>query len=91
MIVTVDGGLDKNLRQTKTINYAIDYFNEQDLDVYFVGTNARGQSVFSQVEKGMSNFRVEQSDFFSQWMGGKMQIELEKPAVINFKAKHVQK
>ena len=55
MNITVDGGLDKNLRYTNTINCAIDCFNENDLDAYFVATNAPGQSAFNQVERRMSN------------------------------------
>ena len=40
MIVTVEGGPDKNPRHRKTIEYAIDYFLSQDLDAFFLATNA---------------------------------------------------
>ena len=54
MIVTVDGGLDENPRYANTINWAIDYLNEHDLDAYFVVTNAPARSAFNRVEKRMS-------------------------------------
>ena len=47
MIVSVDGGSDENLRYENTINYSIEYFVENDLDVFFLETNALGQSVFN--------------------------------------------
>ena len=40
MIVTVDGCSDENPRYTKTIECAIDYFLSQDLDAFFLATNA---------------------------------------------------
>ena len=39
MIVTVDGSPDENPRYANTINCAIDYFNEHDLDAHFVATD----------------------------------------------------
>ena len=54
MIVTVDGGLDENPRYANTINCAIDYLNEHDLDAYFVITNAPARSAFNRVERRMS-------------------------------------
>ena len=68
MIVTVDGDPDENPR---FINCAIDYFNEYNLDAYFVATNAPGKSAFNQVEPRMSNLSKELSgvilphDYFS--------------------------
>ena len=44
MIVTADGGPDENLRYSKTIEYAIDYFNTYDLDAFPSATNAPGRS-----------------------------------------------
>ena len=35
--------------------------------------------------------KPEYSDFFSQWKGGKMKIQLEKPAVNNLKVYEWQK
>ena len=40
MIVTVDGGPDENPRHTKTIECATDYFLIQDLEAFFLATNA---------------------------------------------------
>ena len=51
MIVTVDGGLDENPRYEKTINCSIKYFVENDLDAFFLATNAPGRSAFSRVER----------------------------------------
>ena len=39
MIVTVDGGPDENPRYKNTINCAIEYFVENDLDAFFLATN----------------------------------------------------
>ena len=40
MTVTVDGGPAKKSRHRKTIECAIDYFLSQDLDAFFLATNA---------------------------------------------------
>ena len=40
MIVTVEEGPDENFKYTKTIACAIDYFLSQELDVFFLATNA---------------------------------------------------
>ena len=50
MTVTVNGGPDENLRYEKTINCSIRYFVENDLDAFFLATNARGRSAFNRVE-----------------------------------------
>ena len=47
MIVTVDGGPDKNPGYTKTIECAIDYFLSQNLAAFFLATNAPGRSAFN--------------------------------------------
>ena len=47
MIVTVDGGPDENPRYTKTVEFRINYFTTQDLDAFFLVTNAPGKSAFS--------------------------------------------
>ena len=58
-----------------TINCATEYFNEHDLDVYFLTTNAPGQSAFNQVERRMSNLSKELSgvilshDYFGTHLG----------------------
>ena len=61
MIVTVDGGPDKNSRHRKTIECAIDYFLSQDLDAFFLATNAPGRSAFNRVERRMVKFSKELS------------------------------
>ena len=61
MIVTVDGGPDENPRYTKTIECAIDYFNTQGLDAFFIATNAPGRSAFDRVECRMVKFSQELS------------------------------
>ena len=53
MIVTVDGGPDKNPGYTKTIECAIDYFLSQNLAAFFLATNAPGRSAFNWVERRM--------------------------------------
>ena len=47
MIVTVDGGPDENPRYTKTIERVINYFTTQDLDAFFLATNAPERSAFN--------------------------------------------
>ena len=61
MIVTVDGGPGENPRYSNTINCAIEYFCEHNLDAYFVATNAPGRSAFNHVERRMSNLSKELS------------------------------
>ena len=61
MIVTVDGGPDGNPRYTKAIEWAVDYFLSQDLDAFFLATNAPGRSAFNLVERGMVRFNKELS------------------------------
>ena len=53
MIVTVDGGPDKNPRYTKTIKCAIDYFLSQNLAPFFLATNAPARNAFNWVERRM--------------------------------------
>ena len=61
MIVTVDGDPDENPRYAKTIECAIDYFLSQDLDAFFLATNAPGRSAFNRVERRMVKFSKELS------------------------------
>ena len=51
MAVTVDGSLDENSRYKKTIEYTINYFTTQDLDGFFLVTNASGRSAFNRIER----------------------------------------
>ena len=44
MIVTVDRGPDENPRHTKKIECTIDYFLSQNLDAFFLATNASGSA-----------------------------------------------
>ena len=50
MIVTVDGGLGENPRYTRTIECVIDSFTTQDLDAFFLATNAPGRSAFNRIK-----------------------------------------
>ena len=59
MIVTVVGSPDENPRYTKTIECAIDYFLSQDLDEFFLATNALGRSAFNRSERRMVKFNKE--------------------------------
>ena len=59
MIVPVDGCFDENPRYTKTIECAIDYFLSQDLDEFFLATNALGRSAFNRSERRMVKFNKE--------------------------------
>ena len=59
MIVTVDGSPDENPRYTKTVECAIGYFLSQDLDAFFLGTNAPVRSAFNRVERRMVKFSKE--------------------------------
>ena len=61
MIVTVDGCSDENPRYTKTIECAIDYFLSQDLDAFFLATNALSRSAFYRAERRMVKFSKELS------------------------------
>ena len=61
MIVTVDGGPDKNPRYTKTIECVINCFITQSLDAFFLATNAPGRNAFNRVEQRMVKFSQEMS------------------------------
>ena len=61
MIFTVDGGPDENPRYAKTIECAMDYFLSQDLDAFFLATNAPGKSAFNRVERRTVKFSKELS------------------------------
>ncbi|XP_055542900.1 uncharacterized protein LOC129728479 [Wyeomyia smithii] len=54
IIVTVDGRPDENPRFAKSIEVAIHHFCSNDLDAYFVATNAPGRSAFNPVERRMA-------------------------------------
>ena len=51
MMVTVDGSLDENSRYKKTIELAINYFTTQDLDGFFLVTNASERSALNRIER----------------------------------------
>ena len=53
MIVSVDGGSNENLNYGNTINYSIEYFLRNDLDAFFLATNAPGQSAFNRAKHRM--------------------------------------
>lgn len=50
MIVTADGGPEKSLRYSNTINCTTGNFADPDLDAFFVATNAPGRKTFNRVE-----------------------------------------
>ena len=50
----MDGGPDENPHYQKTIECAIDYFSENDLDALFLAANAPGKSAFNRVERCMA-------------------------------------
>ena len=61
MIVTVDGGPDKNQRYTKTIKCGTNCFITQGLDAFFLATKAPERSAFIRVEQRMVKFSQEMS------------------------------
>ena len=61
MIVTVGGGPDENPWYTKTIECTNDYLLSQDLDAFFLATNAPGKSAFNRVERRLVKFSKELS------------------------------
>lgn len=50
----VDGGPDQNPHNAKVISAAIDQFEQHNLDILIVVTNAPGRSCFNQVERRMA-------------------------------------
>ena len=63
MIVAVDEGPDENSRYEKTVNCLIKHFVENDLDAFFLATNAPDSSAFNPVERRMVKLNKE-------WSGG---------------------
>ena len=61
MIVTVDGGPNENPRYSNNICCAIEYFFKNDLDAYFLATNAPGRSTINRVERRMYTLSKELS------------------------------
>ena len=59
MTVMVDKSPDENPRYPKTIEFSIDYFLSQDLDAFFLATNAPGRGAFNRVERRMVKFSQE--------------------------------
>ena len=62
MMITIDGGLDENLRHKKTVTCAITYFKSYDLDVLFIATNAPNRSAFNRCERRMAPVSKHWSD-----------------------------
>jgi hypothetical protein len=54
LITTTDGGPDENPRYDKVVNVAIHHFLDNDLDAFFVATNAPGRSAYNRVERRMA-------------------------------------
>ena len=61
MIFMVNGGPDENHRYAKTNECAMDYFLSQDLDAFFLATNAPAKSAFNRVERRTVKFSKELS------------------------------
>ena len=61
MTVTVDEGPDENSRYEKTVNCLIKHFVENDLDAFFLATNAPDSSAFNPVERRMVKLNKELS------------------------------
>ena len=53
-VIICDGGPDENPRYSKTIECAIEQFQEHNLDALFIATNAPGRSAFNRVERRMA-------------------------------------
>ena len=54
MVMTVGWGPDENTRHKKTISCAVDYFNTNDLEVFFLVTNTPGCSTLNRVKRKMA-------------------------------------
>ena len=54
VVITVDGGPDKNPRFPKTIAAATGVFKRLDLDCLFMASEAPGNSAFNYVERRMA-------------------------------------
>ena len=54
LVITVDGGPDENPRYQKVIETAVYHFVQNNLDAYFIATNAPGRSAFNRVERRMA-------------------------------------
>ena len=54
LVITVDGGPDENPRYQKVIETAVYHFMQNNLDAYFIATNAPGRSAFNRVERRMA-------------------------------------
>ncbi|BFZ05261.1 hypothetical protein BsWGS_08300 [Bradybaena similaris] len=54
LIMSVGGGPDENPRYQKVIDVAIHHFVKQNLDAFFIATNAPGRSAFNRVERRMA-------------------------------------
>eukprot|EP00731_Ephydatia_muelleri_P001579 Em0001g1579a len=54
LVISVDGGPDENPRYQKVIEMAVHHFVQNNLDAYFITTNAPGRSAFNRVERRMA-------------------------------------
>ena len=61
IVITVDGGPDENPRYQKVIETAVHHFVQNNLDAYFIATNAPGRSAFNRVERRMAPLSKELS------------------------------
>ena len=65
LVITVDGGPDENPRYQKVIETAVYHFVQNNLDAYFIATNAPGRSAFNRVERRMAPLSKELSKYGS--------------------------
>lgn len=54
IIISVDGGPDENPRYKKVIATSVHHFIKNDLDAFFIATNAPHRSCFNRVERRMA-------------------------------------
>ncbi|GBP30452.1 hypothetical protein EVAR_20905_1 [Eumeta japonica] len=59
LIISSDGGPDKNPRYRKVIAHAIEHFKKYDLDAIFIETNAPSRSAFNRIERRMASLSRE--------------------------------
>eukprot|EP00731_Ephydatia_muelleri_P006456 Em0003g704a len=61
LVITVDGGPDENPLYQKVIETAVHHFVQNNLDAYFIATNAPCRSAFNRVERRMAPLSKELS------------------------------
>lgn len=59
LVLTVDGGPDKNPRYQKVIKVAGHHFHQHDFDALFIATSAPGRSAYNRIERKMAQLSNE--------------------------------